>query len=391
VSTLSNHGSQCADGWWCDVKVLAISTWYPSADIPTEAPFNHEHVKAIRSEHSIRVVHVRLRSSAASVSEVFEGVSVSRVSLDLRRPWSILAVFACLRREMKDADVVHSMAFSTILIVLPMWLTARIAWVHTEHWNGVTNPASVGPLWQRLAWLRYLLRFPHVVTGVTTQLSKRLQHFARPASAMVVPCVVQNDRPIPPWPRGDALRLVAVGGLVPRKRPLLAVNVIKWLTDRGENVTLEWIGAGALDGEVQERISAAGLTGRIRLRGAVPPDQIFACIEEADIFFLPSEQENFFTAAAEALSCGRPVVAAVAGGYDDYCDVTNSVLVEQPTTENLGRAILAAGALLDERTPADIAVPVRDRFNARVVGALFTEAYAAAKSSSGHDGPAGRS
>lgn len=369
------------------MRVVAVSTWYPSARTPTEAPFNHEHVKAIQSGHTVRVVHVRLRSSAAARTEVYDGVEVSRVSLDLRRPFSILAVFGCIRREMKEADILHSMAFSTILMVLPVWLTARLPWVHTEHWNGVTNPASVGPLWQRLAWLRYLLRFPHRVTGVTTRLAERLQEFARPQSSMVVPCVVDNDRALRPWPRGEVLRLVAVGGLLPRKRPLLAVETVKWLTDRGENVRLDWVGSGPLELEVRTRAAAAGLSDRINLRGAVLPEQVFACMEEADLFFLPSEQENFFTAAAEALSTGRPVVAAVAGGYDDYCDRTNSVLVQQPTPENLGRAILEAAALLDASTPQEIALPIRERFNSQVVGDLFSEAYAAAIVRSGAGRP----
>ncbi|MUK01784.1 glycosyltransferase [Vibrio cholerae] len=371
------------------MKVIAVATWYPSLEIPTEAPFNQEHVKAIQSQHSVRVVHVRLRSSAASSTDVYDGVSVSRVSLNLSRPWSIFKVCSCIRREMKEADVLHSMAFSTILMVLPVWLTARRPWVHTEHWNGVTNPASVGPLWRRLAWLRHLLRFPHIVTGVTTELAERLQQFARPRSSMVVPCVVENDRPLQPWPRGEVLRLVAVGGLLPRKRPLLAVESVKWLTDRGESVTLDWIGAGPLELEVRTQAAAAGLSDRVHLRGPVLPGEVFACIEEADIFFLPSEQENFFTSAAEALSSGRPVVAAVAGGYDDYCDTTNSVLVKRPTAENLGLAILQAASLMDERTPGDIALPVRQRFNARVVGGLFTEAYAAAKRRSDRDDRSG--
>jgi glycosyltransferase involved in cell wall biosynthesis len=360
-----------------------VSTWYPSAEAVTEAPFNHEHVKAIQSAHTVRVVHIRLRSEVPGAAEVFDGVDVVRVSLDLRRPWSILGVFAVIRRELKEADILHSMAFSTILLVLPMWLIAQLPWVHTEHWNGVTNPASVGALWQRLALLRHVLRFPHMVTGVTTQLAGRLQDFARPASSVVVPCVVDNDRVVKPWPREKVLRLVAVGALVPRKRPLLAVETIRWLTDRGVDVMFEWVGTGPLEGEMREQSSATGLSDRLHLRGAVAPEDIFARIEEADLFFLPSEQENFFTAAAEALSCGRPVVAAVAGGYGDYCDATNSVLVQQPTAETLGLAIMEAASLLDERTPAEIAGPIRERFNARVVGELFTDVYAAAVQRSG--------
>lgn len=361
------------------MKILAVSTWYPSVEAPTEAPFNHEHVKAIRSAHAVRVIHIRLRSSAAPRTDDVDGVEVLRVSLNLRKPWSILSVHALLRREMKEADIVHSMAFSTILLMLPVWLTVRLPWLHTEHWNGVTNPASVGPAWQRLAWLRHLLRFPHGVTGVTTELAERLQLFARPGASRVVPCVVDNSRPLRPWPRAERLRLVAVGGLVPRKRPLLALETVQWLTEHGRAVHLEWVGEGPLEDQMRQRASTAQVAELIHLRGAVPPDEIFARMEEADLFFLPSEQENFFTAAAEALSCGRPVVAAVAGGYDDYCDATNSVLVETPTAETLGEAIIEAAALLEHSTPEDLAGPVRERFNAGVVADLFTAAYKAAE------------
>lgn len=360
------------------MKVLAVSTWYPSSGAEAEAPFNHEHVKAISQRHSVRVVHVRLHSSAPAATEIYDGVKVTRLSVNVWRPWSFAYTIFRLARELRTCDLVHTMAFSTVLAVAPAWLVSRRPWVHTEHWNGVTNPASIGRLWQTLSWSRCVLSLPHRVTGVTRQLADRLQEFARPGAATVVPCVVDNDRPLVPRPLGSTLRLVAVGGLLPRKRPIMALDTVKRLLDKGVDVHLDWVGGGPLEEEVRAYADRIGISGSVRFHGSVHPSTVFERIEEGDLFFLPSEQENFFTAAAEALSADRPVVAALVGGYDDYCTPENSVLVREATPDTLAEAILTARDNLAGEAPGFFAIPIRHRFSPASVAGLFDSAYDAA-------------
>lgn len=369
------------------MKILVIATWYPHEENPAKAPFNAEHVEAIRSQgHEVRVVHVRLGSLLAlprAINGMWEGVPVRRIAADPKRPGTLLGCHGLLTREMAWADVVHTMAFSSILVTLPSWgsrtLTGRgRPWVHTEHWNGVVNPASVSDAWEKLSGLRRVLRFPHVVTGVTGQLTAEMQRFARPDAARVIPCVVKGRGPVLPSVFGSPLRLVAVGGLIARKRPLTTIETVAWLRGQGAEVHLTWVGEGPQRAECEALITELDLASYVTLAGSVRPAEVAAYLSAADLFFLPTEQENFFTSAAEALAAGRAVVATRVGGFSDYADESNSRLVDDATPESLGAAILSAAKVFRDIPAEEIAEPVRTRFSPAAVGQLFDDAYLSA-------------
>jgi glycosyltransferase involved in cell wall biosynthesis len=101
-------------------------------------------------------------------------------------------------------------------------------------------------------------------------------------------------------------------------------------------------------------------------------------LSDADLFFLPTAQENFFTSAAEALAAGRAVVATRVGGFSDYANDANSRLVYNASPEVLGRAILDAHAAFRSVPAEVIADPIRARFSPVAVGELFDRAYVAA-------------
>lgn len=357
------------------MRVLVVTTWFPSAEAPTEAPFNLEHCRAIARAHEVRVVHVRLGSADPARREVYEGFDVVRVGGSPRSPLAMLRCERQIRRWLAGADILHTMAFSSVLVAALAWSLRRRPWLHTEHWNGVVNPASVGPAWSRLAGVRHLLRLPHRLTGVTTQLADVMSKFGRPGATSVVPCVVPNERTIVAPPHAHVMQLVAVGGLIDRKRPLLAIDTVAELERRGTPARLRWAGDGPLRSAVEARIAALDVQHRVDLLGPVTPDQVFALFDDADLYFLPTAQENFFTSAAEALSAGRPVVAPAVGGFDDYATEENSVLVREVTAKSLADAITTAAHTFADVPAERIAAPIRDRFSRARVGRQFTVLY----------------
>lgn len=357
------------------MRILVLTTWFPSSVKPTEAPFNLNHAAAIALHHDVRVVHVRLHSSLMSQSESYAGLNVRRLSFDLRRPWTVVGALIQIRKELRDADVLHTMAFSATLVAALARPLSHRPWVHTEHWNGVLNPQSVSGLWASFAGLRQVLRLPNWLTGVTTQLAETLSQFGRPETTSVVPCIVENPLPLVSRPHGKRLQLLAVGGLIERKKPLMAVETVKWLLDQGHDVGMTWVGDGSLRERVLKEAKRLGISDRFLLAGSVNPESVFDYFQDADVFFLPTAQENFFTSAAEALSAGRPVVAARVGGFYDYVDERNGVLIDEATPENFGKAILQAQRLCDTESVESMAWPIRARFSQTRVAAQFDEIY----------------
>jgi glycosyltransferase involved in cell wall biosynthesis len=357
-------------------RVLVVTTWYPDAHTPFRTPFCLAHVHAIkRAGAEVHVMHVDLGSRGTRPhAEIYAGVRTTRLPL---RPTNLLAwlrTSQALRRELSRSDVLHTMAFSSVLIALTPWLTRRLPWVHTEHWNGVVNPSSGPHWWRRLAALRYVLKLPHAVTAVTDELREAMGPYCRANAVITVPCVVhsQDVVALPPKP---PVQLVAVGLLNDRKDPITAVSTIAWLTAEGHDVHLTWVGDGPLGESTEQHARNLGVADRVHLVGPLPPIQIPNQLAKAHLFFVPTRQENFFTAAAEALASGRMVVLPRSGGFTEYCNPENSVLVDTRRPEDLGRAVMTAAELLPRRDPRLVAGTIKDHFSETVVGSTFARIY----------------
>ena len=357
------------------MRVLVVTTWFPSDGRPEEAPFVLEHVRAIARDHDVRVLHIRLGAAGAPTTETYQGIRVRRLPLSPRRPLDLLRAWREIGAAAAKADVVHTMAFSSIGVAAPVLLLRRRPWVHTEHWSGVSDPRSVGGLWPRLAGARRLLRLPDRLTAVSSQLAAVLERFGRPGAVRVVPCVVDNRAPITAAPFGERIELIAVGGLVTGKRPLLAVETLAWLVAHGHDARLTWLGSGPLRDETAALACDRGISDRLALAGRVAPEQVYGRISAADLFFLPTAGETFLASAAEALSCGRAVVLPSTGGFVDFVDACNGELVDDATPEAFGTAIVRAFGRFASVAPEVLAEPIRKRFDPQVIGDEFDALY----------------
>ena len=68
--------------------------------------------------------------------------------------------------------------------------------------------------------------------------------------------------------------------------------------------------------DLQARIKAAGLDGRIRFLGELPWNQVIAHYQALDLFAAPARWEGFGLTPLEAAACAVPTVAARVGAYE---------------------------------------------------------------------------
>lgn len=369
------------------MKVLVVTTWFPGEHNQAEAPFNLDHVRALQhAGYAVRVIHVRLGrwdplgGAETQVSATWEGLPVLRIALTPSRPLRAVLAQRTLFRELAWADMLHTMAFSSILAVMFPWLARRTiarepVWVHTEHWTGALDPASVSSLWKRLAHLRMVYRLPHRITGVGSALAQAIRPFARPNAVSVVPCVVRCADDPPDAAFGSPLKLVAVGAVVARKRPEAAIATVAWLRSQGHPTELTWVGDGPLRKTCEAQIAGTDLEGHIHFAGAVTPEQVGAYLVDADLFLLPSAHETFFASAAEAIGAGRAVVISDLPGLGDFLTPDNSILVTGASPPELGRAVLKAVEHFAGVEAGQIAGPIHKNYSVEAVSALFVSVY----------------
>lgn len=361
------------------MKIAAVSTWYPTERSPSLGAFVEKDVQALARDHDVTVVHLvppHLHDGVATVER--GGVTVHRVVMGTQRPDHVVRAAREIQPFLEKADLVHTMAFSSLL---PFALRRPDApWVHTEHWSGLTNPSTLPLLWRAaLPRLKPLLARPDVVTAVCEYLARPIRE-VRDGATTIVPCIVPAPRPAPARPvRSAALRLVAVGGLIERKDPLVAVETLAELRRRGIDAELTWVGSGPLRDRVVERSSELGLAEVFHLAGVQDPRGVLDALVRSDMFFLPTRADNFCVSAAEALVAGRPVVVGATGGQGEYIRSAVGTLVDVQSASAYADAIVTT----DERTKAlsaeEIAGTIGERFSPEAVGSGYADAYARAR------------
>lgn len=129
-----------------------------------------------------------------------------------------------------------------------------------------------------------------------------------------------RPRPAAGWP--DALRLIAVGRMIPPKGHADAIEVLHRLrrTPRGKGATLTLIGDGPERERLVGRARALAIEDAVTFTGNLPYDSIPARMRASDVLLVPSKrgddgwEEAFCRVAIEGLAAGLLVLGYPSGG-----------------------------------------------------------------------------
>ena len=98
--------------------------------------------------------------------------------------------------------------------------------------------------------------------------------------------------------------------MIPWKHPEYAIGVAKQLRQWGCAFTMELVGNGELQQEMERLVAKEGLQAQVKLTGACTPEQVRRKMERAAIFLVTSDQnEGWGAVVNEAMNSGCAVVA----------------------------------------------------------------------------------
>jgi glycosyltransferase involved in cell wall biosynthesis len=233
-----------------------------------------------------------------------------------------------LRTGSVDLLRAHSPRF-----VAPSLLAARRAtsapWAPlvVHHHHREPGPASSVDLWA--------LRRADLVV-VPTEAVKRdlVVHRVAAESVAVVANGVELAKPAGgalSWRVEPGHRLLFVGRFIPRKRPLVALE----LAAREPAVELIMVGDGPLLADARRRAQSRDLAGRVQFHERVSEAEKAWLMTTADLLVVPSELEGFSLVALEAQRAGTAVIAGPA-------EAVREVVVNGVTGAHVAEAHAAA-------------------------------------------------
>lgn len=120
----------------------------------------------------------------------------------------------------------------------------------------------------------------------------------------------------------DPVRLFCISRISEKKRIDLCIKALFKLNEQRIRYTLQIIGSGdlILEEELRKLTSELGLDNQVVFSGFLEGAKKIDAVNNADIFLLPSENENFAVAVAEAISAGKPVVVSKFVAMHEFVD-----------------------------------------------------------------------
>lgn len=353
--------------------MLVVTTWLPTRERPEVGSFVLRDIEMLVRDHDVHVLHL---SPGGTTSPMPSGTaSLTTVHMSPANPISVARAARAVADRADGVDLVHTMAASALLPF--RFFRPSRPWVHTEHWSALLAPSTVGLVARAAIPLTVrLLARPDVVIAVGHRLASAIGRH-RSGPTVVIPNAVERPVELRERPLGSSVRLAAVGGLIARKGPDIAVRTIAELRNRGVDARIDWVGEGPLREEVTLLAEQLGVAERVRLRGTVPPSRVPAILAESDAFLLPTTMETFGVAIAEALVSGRPVVVGADGEQASFVKEPDGVLVHEQTASAYADGVQRVLAMNASRSAREIAAQAASMFDAETRRGAYSGLYEA--------------
>jgi glycosyltransferase involved in cell wall biosynthesis len=194
--------------------------------------------------------------------------------------------------------------------------------------------------------VRAAARRAEVVCALSEAVARDLDPEGRLGERLVVSHPGVDLERYSPQPAAGTRDVLLLGAVVPWKRPELALEVVARLPEARLTVAGGPIGeqGEALLTRMRERAARPDLSGRVHFLGRL--DDPRDALRRAAVLLHCADREPFGLVLAEALACGRPVVAPAAGGPLEIIDADCGRLYPPGDVE---AAATAVGELLDDR------------------------------------------
>ncbi|WP_018152843.1 glycosyltransferase [Leeia oryzae] len=126
-------------------------------------------------------------------------------------------------------------------------------------------------------------------------------------------------------------------------------------------------GQGPLRALYEAKAHALGLADRVHWLGTISREQVPAMFRNSHIFVMPSRHETFGVVFAEAIACGKPVIATRCGGPESIVNAGNGLLVDIGDVPALAQAMQTLAANWSKYSPQAIRQDFEQRFSRQAV------------------------
>ena len=333
-------------------KILILPAWYPSDASPVNGIFVQEQAALLSQEYDVRVLVPRwvtwramLKGDVGPASQVEDraGLRVYReralAPIPLRIPGAAYSSylqaasrgFDKLLAEWGKPDIIHAH------VVLPAgWAAMKLGKRHgilvvlTEHSSPFSMHLQNGYA-RRL--VKETLEQVDRIVAVSPAMAEQIHDFCNDVGILVVGELIKTEFFVP-WNGVNVAdtpvtHFLSIALLSKQKGLVHLLEAARLLIKRGiTSFRLTIGGDGPERPALEKAVSVGGLSGWCSFLGLLEPAEVRRCMQQCDVFVLPSLHETFGIVLGEAMACGKPVIATRCGGPEFVVTSDTGMLVD---------------------------------------------------------------
>jgi glycosyltransferase involved in cell wall biosynthesis len=361
------------------MKILLVTTVFPTPLQPNKGAFNREMVRALGASHEVQVIapvawpiayRARREGQTWERARRLDDVEVRHpvyyYTPKLLRPhygaffwWSIRRTVNQMLRDFEPDVVIGYWAHPDGQAAVHL---ARRLGVPAVVMVGGTDVLVLGHEARRRQAIRRVLDDADAIVAVSQDLKRALEGWELPGSKVHV---VRRGIDVARFKPGDRDAARRRLGITPAARALLWVGHM--VPVKGVEVLIEacaeaatltdfhlyLVGNGPLSSKLQRRSVELGIERRVTFVGYVPHADLPDWYRAADLMVLPSHSEGIPNVLLESIASGTPFVASRVGGIPEIADPLLDRLVAPADARALAHALvdsLTAPSRLERRT-----------------------------------------
>jgi glycosyltransferase involved in cell wall biosynthesis len=380
------------------IKVLFLARWYPNETNIQLGVFIQKHAAAASKYCDVALLNIVSHDQLKEKFKISycENNGIKAVIVYHRKiksrffPFNKISAFtrylSAHRRGMKlikekfgKHEITHAYIF--IRPVVLAWLMKIFngkPFVISEQWSGyVSGKFERKNLIEKLL-VKYLAAKASAVTTVSNFLRKGMIHNGIKGNFHVIPNVIETDSKPSPKKRSDGrIKILSVADLVDEIKNISGtIKAVAEITKIYSQIRFDIVGGGhdrvKLE-QLAEELSV--LNKNVFFHGMKTNEEVYQYLHQCDFLIMNSRFETFSSICAEAMSCGKPVIATRCGGPDEFVTPLTGTLVAPDNQEQLIAALKNMMENYSSYDSRQIKKYATEKFNADVIGKQFLEIY----------------
>lgn len=379
-------------------KILFLTKWYPTRYDPQMGVFIRKHAQAVAKFYDVAVLHVfsdeHLREKKYELVATRE-YDLETVLVYFKKYPSSISILAkvvnfsryCsatftglkyIRKNFGDHDITHAyILLRPALTAYFLKLFRRKPFVVSEQWSGfATGKYSRKNTLEKLL-TKFIIKKADAVTVVSEFLKNQMIRNGLKTDFKVIHNIIESRHLQSNVLVGEKVKILVVADLVDEIKNVSGIlRAVSEIVSSQKNIELNIIGDGKDKEKLQELASSLNLLNTsVFFHGLKSNDEVYQYILSSDFLVMNSNFETFSLICAEAISCGKPVVATRCGGPQEFITEETGMLIEPGNQQQLVHAMHQMISGFRNYSPEKLKQLARSKFSSEIIGEKFRNVY----------------